>query len=130
MKWYDKSKVVGRFRSISPEEKVRTFEFRDNPTPAERSLWKILRNNQICGLKFRRQHKIGQFIVDFYCHKIGLVIELDGAVHNNRKVEDQVRTDWLKTLGLRIVRFRNEDIMNNMQSVISTIMELADPRDL
>jgi very-short-patch-repair endonuclease len=126
MDWYGKSKLAGRFRSISQEEKIRIFEFRDNPTTAEKALWKILRKNQIRGLRFRRQHKIGQFIVDFYCHEIGLIIEADGAIHEKQKAEDQVRTEWLQTLGLKIVRFTNEDILNNLQDVKSRICALID----
>jgi very-short-patch-repair endonuclease len=125
MDWFEKSKFVGRFRSIHDEEKIRIFEFRDNPTPAEKALWKILRNNQINGLKFRRQHKIGQFIVDFYCHEIGLIIEADGNIHDNRKAEDRVRTEWLQTMGLKIIRFSNEEILKNLEDVKTRIYSLA-----
>jgi very-short-patch-repair endonuclease len=130
MDWYEKSKVAGRFRSISQEEKIRIFEFRDNPTTAELALWKILRNNQIRGLRFRRQHKIGQFIVDFYCHKIGLVIEVDGAIHEKRKSEDRLRTEWLQTVGLQVARFSNEDVLNNPIGVKSQILSLVDLKAL
>jgi very-short-patch-repair endonuclease len=122
MNWYEKSKLTGRFRVINNEEKLRIFEFRDNPTEAELALWNILRNKQILGLKFRRQHKIGQFIVDFYCHKTALVIEADGKIHDNRTTEDTVRTNWLKSIGLHVVRFSNEEILSQTEKVRAEII--------
>jgi very-short-patch-repair endonuclease len=80
MNWYDKSKACGRYRHLNDAEKLRSYEFRDNPTLGEKALWNMVRNNQIHGLRFRRQHKIGQFIVDFYCHKVNLVVEIDGGI--------------------------------------------------
>lgn len=115
--WYEKSKVCGRYRKLKNEEKLRIYEFRDNPTPAEKTLWEIVRNNQIRGLRFRRQHKIGQFIVDFYCHKAGLVIEVDGSIHDRRKIEDQVRSEYFKSLGLEVLRFSNDEVLQNMTMV-------------
>jgi very-short-patch-repair endonuclease len=122
MNWYEKSKLTGRFRVINNEEKMRIFEFRDNPTEAELALWNILRNKQILGLKFRRQHKIGQFIVDFYCHKAALVIEADGKIHDTRTTEDTVRTNWLKSIGLHVVRFSNEEILSQTEKVRDEII--------
>jgi very-short-patch-repair endonuclease len=122
MNWYEKSKLTGRFRVINNEEKLRIFEFRDNPTEAELALWNILRNKQILGLKFRRQHKIGQFIVDFYCHKTALVIEADGKIHDTRTTEDTVRTNWLKSIGLHVVRFSNEEILSQTEKVRAEII--------
>ncbi len=124
MNWYDKSKLLGRFRKLNNTEKTRIYEFRDNPTPAEAALWDIVKNKQINGYKFRRQHKVGQFVVDFYCHKAELVIEVDGAVHNEKKAEDIVRADWLMTLGLQIVRFRNEDVLANPIMVKEKLLEI------
>ncbi len=124
MNWYEKSKILGRFRNLNNAEKIRIYEFRDNPTPAEAALWDIVKNKQLNGFKFRRQHKIGQFVVDFYCHKAGLVIEVDGAVHREKRGEDRIRTEWLMTLGLQIVRFRNEEILENPVSVKEEILKI------
>ena len=122
MSWYDKSKLVGRFRKLNDSEKLRIYEFRDNPTPAEAVVWEMVRNKQLNGYKFRRQHKIGQFIVDFYCHKAGLVIEVDGDVHAKREIEDNVRTDWLNTIGLKVLRFTNDEVLNERQVVKDKIL--------
>lgn len=117
MNWYEKSKICGRYRWLKDEEKVRIHEFRDNPTPAEKALWDTLKNKRIKGFKFRRQHKIGQFIVDFYCHNAGLIIEVDGGIHEKRKSEDQVRSRFFRTLGLRVIRFSNEEILTSIQVI-------------
>jgi very-short-patch-repair endonuclease len=117
MNWYEKSRLCGRYRQLKDNEKKLTYEFRDNPTPAEKVLWNILRNKDVLGLKFRRQHKIGQFIVDFYCHSIGLIIEVDGKVHEKRKTEDQIRSRFFRTLGLRVIRFSNKEILNSIQEI-------------
>ncbi|MBN2188752.1 MAG: TM0996/MTH895 family glutaredoxin-like protein [Chitinispirillaceae bacterium] len=117
MNWYEKSKVCGRYRKFKNEEKLRIYEFRDNPTPAEKALWEIVGNNQIRNLRFRRQHKIGQFIVDFYCHKAGLVVEVDGGIHEKRKAEDSVRSGFLKSLGLAVLMFTNNEVLDNIGQV-------------
>ena len=117
MNWYEKSRVCGRYRQLKDNEKKLTYEFRDNPTPAEKALWNILRNKKVLGFKFRRQHKIGQFIVDFYCHNAGLIIEVDGGIHEKRKIEDQIRSRFFRTLGLRVIRFSNEEILNSIQEI-------------
>jgi very-short-patch-repair endonuclease len=119
--WYEKSKVAGRYRKINNVEKMRIYEFRDNPTEAEKALWNILRNKKFHGLKFRRQHKIGQFIVDFYCHQSGMVIEVDGGVHDKRESEDSTRTEWLEKCGLKVIRFTNDEVLNDMETIKSKI---------
>ena len=121
MNWYEKSKLTGRFRKINNEEKTRIYEFRDNPTEAEFALWNILNKKQILGLKFRRQHKIGQFIVDFYCHKAGLVIEADGKIHDKRTTEDAIRTKWLESIGLHVIRYKNEVILSQPEKIRTEI---------
>ena len=117
MNWYEKSKICGRYRLFKDNEKKLIYEFRDNPTPAEKALWDVLRNKNVLGLKFRRQHKIGQFIVDFYCHNAGLIIEVDGGIHEKRKTEDQVRSRFFRTLGLRVIRFSNEEILKSSEEI-------------
>ncbi len=85
---------------------------RRNATPAERHAWSLLRNRQVHRLKFRRQHVLGRFIVDFYCPARRLVLELDGVPHDRpAQVEyDVARTAWLETRGYRVLRIRNSDL--------------------
>lgn len=95
---------------------------RKNMTSAEKILWYHLKQN-VSGFKFRRQHPLGLYIADFYCHKAKLVIELDGSVHNLEKVkeDDIVRQQTLEGDGLKVIRFTNHDIHNNIQAVMKTI---------
>ena len=96
---------------------------RKNMTMAERVLWYNLQNHQFKELKFRRQHPICQFIVDFYCHKLKLVIELDGNFHHDdaQKVKDDYRTQELNRFGLTVIRFDNEIVLMNISKVKSEI---------
>jgi very-short-patch-repair endonuclease len=82
-------------------------------TPAEKILWQELRANKL-RVHFRRQQVIAGFIVDFYCHKAGLVVEVDGDVHDLQQEEDTRREKVLSEMGLRIVRFRNEEVLGNL----------------
>ncbi len=102
-------------------ERVR--ELRKNQTSAENIFWEIVRGKRFLGLKFRRQHQIGNYIVDFYCHSEKLIIELDGGIHNEpeQQKRDRQRDDYLKSLGHQILRFKNQDIFNNLEEVIETI---------
>jgi very-short-patch-repair endonuclease len=101
----------------------RAIELRKNMTPVEKELWKHLKNKQILGLRFRRQHPIDIFIADFYCHKIKLVIELDGQIHSTPKnIEyDENRTAELERLGIKVIRFKNEEVLENIEEVVSQI---------
>ena len=98
---------------------------RETPTLAEKRLWAGLRKRQLHELKFRRQHIIDRFIVDFYCPGAKLVIEVDGGVHNTQKEYDQERDRLLYDLGYHVVRFKNSEIENNLDAVLSTIQELC-----
>ena len=97
-------------------------ELRNNMTHSELVLWEYLRQHPQ-GMKFRRQHPIGIYIVDFYCHKLKLVIEVDGSIHNLEAVkkEDEERQKQLETDGLKVVRFTNEEILKNEEIVIQKI---------
>ncbi|MBK8039633.1 MAG: N-6 DNA methylase [Verrucomicrobiaceae bacterium] len=101
----------------------RARQLRKNQTPAEEVLWEILRNRQFHDLKFRRQHQIGEYIVDLYCHEHNLVIEADGDVHDadHQKKHDKKRDAYLSSIGMTVLRFRNEDILNNTDSVLRGI---------
>jgi very-short-patch-repair endonuclease len=108
----------------APSSKSKRRELRKNLTPAEALLWTNLKNSQL-GKKFRRQHGIGPFIVDFYCPERRLAIELDGDGHMSitGAEADQSRTDFLKQLNVTILRFENRDIFDNLDVVLSTIQQ-------
>ena len=91
-------------------------------TPAERILWNNLRANRLEGWHFRRQQIIDGFIVDFYCHKAELVIESDGPIHDQQEIEDNERTKVLTKRGLRVVRFTNHKVMNDLPQVLKSIL--------
>lgn len=100
-------------------------KLRSEMTPAENKLWIRLRSKQLQNLKFRRQHGIGPYIVDFYCPEKKLVIEVDGDVHAEleQKAKDQEREDYLKKLGLQIIRYRNNDILQNLECVLEDLFQ-------
>jgi len=94
-------------------------------TDAEKALWSKLRMKQLKGLMFSRQKPLGGYIVDFYCHKAKLVIEVDGGQHfNDEAVEnDKVRDEFMGSTGLTVLRFMNTDVLNNIDGVIEVIEE-------
>ncbi len=96
---------------------------RKEPTRAELLLWHELRKEKLAGFKFRRQHIIQTFIVDFCCPAVKLVIEIDGAIHETQLEYDQVRETDLRTMGYQILRFTNKQVINNMASVIGEILQ-------
>ena len=116
-------------RSVYHEIRRRAYIMRQNPTPAEDLLWKRLRRKQVSGFRFRRQHPIGRFIVDFYCAKARLVIEVDGSVHDQPGYEeyDAQRQAFLEQLGLRVLRFRNDEVMRRTDAVVEAIGEALQP---
>lgn len=97
-------------------------QFRDNPTPTEALLWERIRRRQI-GYHFRRQQVIGGFIVDFYCHKVGLVIEIDGPIHEQQREYDQERERILKARGLHLLRFTNDQVNEEIGTVLNKILK-------
>jgi len=108
----------------APSDSFSKAQFlRRNETIAEKLLWEKLRNNQLGGLKFRRQHPVNIYIADFYCHKFKLIIELDGDYHNQeeQKQKDEVRTEVLRLNDLKIIRFKNEEVEQNINQVLITI---------
>jgi very-short-patch-repair endonuclease len=90
-------------------------------TDVERMLWRALRGKQLNGLRFRRQHPIGQYIADFACVEQKVVIELDGGQHQEQFVYDEQRSAFLQAQGWRILRFWNSDILSNPDGVLSVI---------
>jgi len=104
-------------------------ELRRKSTPAEDDLWVALRGQQLGGFQFRRQHPVGPFILDFYCPKKRLCIELDGPIHDQQQERDQARTEALATLKIRVIRFRNEEIFLDLEGVLGRIAaELSHPK--
>jgi very-short-patch-repair endonuclease len=108
-------------------------ELRQRETPAEKVLWQHLRNRTLFNKKFLRQYPIcikssfGRnlyYIPDFYCHEASLVIEADGPIHLLKREYDKNRDEVLSSLNLNILRFKNEDILNNTQEVLAKIMEM------
>ena len=98
-------------------------------TKAEKIFWTCVRNRQIDGIRFNRQHPIcfeyedrrQFFVADFYCAKYKLIIEIDGKIHDKQKEQDEYRTHILNTLGYKVIRFRNDEILNEMDSVSDRI---------
>jgi very-short-patch-repair endonuclease len=108
----------------------RARELRKNPTTAEAALWEHLRNGQLDGLKFRRQHPVCGYILDFYCKKARLGIELDGGVHLDpeQKDLDRERTRELEDAGVMILRFWNSEVMQSMSDLLDKIKKSIDER--
>lgn len=96
---------------------------RERMTPAEKLLWEELRNKKFMGLKFRRQHPILLYIVDFYCHSMKLVIEIDGGYHLSKKqqLEDNERTENLNFNGIKVIRFTNDQVEKKMDEVLAEL---------
>ncbi len=101
----------------------RRRELRNNQTEEEKILWAKLKNSQIKGLKFVRQYSVGPYILDFYCPKLRLAVELDGGQHNDieNKLYDQGRDDYLKSVDIRTIRFWNQDVHKNINNVLEKI---------
>ncbi len=106
-----------------PEIFRKAQTLRQNPTEAEKIMWNYLRQFRSGGLVFRRQHPIDIFIADFYCHKLKLIIEVDGEVHFNKEAieHDDGRTAVLERLGIKVIRFTNDQVINNKDLIISEI---------
>ncbi|HUW20416.1 MAG TPA: endonuclease domain-containing protein [Sedimentisphaerales bacterium] len=100
-------------------------KLRKKQTPAELVMWELLRDRRYMNLKFRRQHQFGDYIADFYCHEQKLVIELDGGVHagKDQKKHDQRRDAYLVSMGLTVVRFKNEDFLASPENVLQRIAD-------
>ena len=102
---------------------TRAKELRRDPTPAEVKLWARLRAHRMADVHFRNQHAIGNYIVDFCAPRRKLIIELDGSQHLEQEKHDAERTEFLKSKGYKVLRFWNEDVMNNIDSVLNVIWE-------
>jgi type I restriction enzyme R subunit len=111
----------GGYQFAGLKELVR--ELRAEQTSAEGLLWELIRNRRLLGFKFRRQHQLGDYVADFYCHEAQLVIECDGPVHqpNEQWHHDQNRDAYMLAQGLRVLRFTNEQVLNDTERVLDEI---------
>ena len=115
-----------RWRTSLPVQQA-AKELRRPMTEAEEALWSVLRQNGVANLHFRRQHPIGRFILDFYCASRRLAIEVDGPVHDEQRHYDEARTEALQRMNIRVLRFRNEEVLSNLPSVVRRIELAVEP---
>ncbi len=106
-------------------------DLRNHSTSAEATLWKKLQKRQVEGLKFRRQHSVGRYILDFYCPEIQLGIELDGEYHTGHYAEarDRNRDEFLNTLGIEVLHFENRWVFEYPQDIIEAIQKIKMKRE-
>jgi very-short-patch-repair endonuclease len=93
-------------------------QLRKDETKAEKLVWETIRNRKFRGFKFRRQHVVQGFVLDFYCQEVKLGIEIDGAVHYKRKDYDRLRQDIIESKGINVIRIKNRDILNDKSSIL------------
>jgi len=113
-------------QKVSPNKKARSRELRKNMTPAEKELWQYLRAKRFNNLKFRRQQVIEGFIADFYCHSLGLIIEVDGEIHDKQQEYDRHRENIFINQDLHVIRFTNEEVINDIEAVLKAIADKAE----
>lgn len=123
MKKFKPNYQEGMWKGAPSSSFLKAQALRKNETEAEKILWERLRNNQLKGYKFRRQHPISLFIADFYCHQLKLIIEIDGEYHHlpEQIEKDLERTQILESNGLQLIRFTNEEVQENLEGVIAKI---------
>lgn len=128
MKKFKPNYNEGMWKGAPQSSFLKAQFLRKNETESEKILWEKLRNNQLKGLKFRRQHPIGLYIADFYCHKLKLIIEVDGEYHNlpEQIEKDKERTQILESNGLQLIRFTNNEIQKNLEKTVSEILMKID----
>ena len=114
-----------KFIHNDPTFKETRRNLRNNQTDVEKLLWSHLRNKQFYGLKFYRQYSIGKYILDFYCSELRLAIELDGGQHGeeDNKKHDNIRAEYLRAQGIKVIRFWNNDVVENIEGVLYEIKE-------
>ena len=117
-----------RKKRSNPKTMNTAGKLRKESTPAERKLWSRIRNDQL-GVTFRRQHAVGVYIPDFCSPKAKLIIELDGSQHLEQEAYDQERTKYFESLGYKVIRFWNNDIMKDLKSVILAIIHAMEDRN-
>ena len=116
--------VVKRSGKPSIPRGIGVRELRARPTPAEELLWRAIRGRQLDGVKFRRQHPIDPYVVDFCCLECRLAIELDGSVHETQRDYDAERDRWLRAAGYRVLRFPNDAVLLDLSSILEHILRV------
>ena len=119
---------MNKYLYNDPNIKLNRCHLRKNATDAEQKLWSILRSRRISGLKFLRQYSVGPYILDFYCPKRRLAIEVDGGQHADRygQQHDAQRDSYLRELNIRVIRFWNNEVLQNIEGVGEKIKEEAE----
>ncbi|MEM7063748.1 MAG: DUF559 domain-containing protein [Cyanobacteria bacterium P01_B01_bin.77] len=110
-----------RIRGTTPEVETAARWLRKHMTVAEQKLWAALKDRQLDGFKFRAQHPVGRFIVDFYCPACHLIIEVDGPIHHAQANYDVARTEQLESHGYEVLRFTNDEVINHLSNVLNTV---------
>ena len=110
-------------RRITPNTKALARRLRTEMTDAEKHLWRHLRMRQMAGMKFRRQHPLGVYLLDFVCLEAKLVIEVDGGQHAEQADADRSRTAWIELQGFKVLRFWNHEVLQEIESVTRVIFE-------
>ncbi|WP_313331188.1 endonuclease domain-containing protein [Comamonas sp.] len=123
------SNSLSRVRERAGVRVQRARALRQSPTAAEQLLWRHLRNRQLAGAKFRRQHPLGPYILDFVCLEHGLVVEVDGGQHAQapQQLHDQQRTAWLQQQGLQVLRFWNHEVLQQTNEVLAQLLQALTP---
>ena len=113
-----------KLRRPSADQRQFARQLRNDQTDCERLLWQHLRNRQMAGYKFRRQYPCPPYVLDFYCAELHLAIELDGGQHYEERgqLKDRRRDEFLRGLGIRVLRFGNQDVLTNLEGVLETIL--------
>ena len=117
-----RSVEVNLFYGAKPDIFEKAGELRKNMTIYEGVLWDVLRRKDLEGYRFRRQHPVDRFILDFYCHEVKLAIEIDGEIHKYQEKEyDEGRTAEIERFGIKVIRFSNEEVRDDLNNVIEKI---------
>ena len=113
--------------NAAPDMRARARRLRRDATDAERALWRRLRGKQLEGLKFRRQHAVGRFVLDFYCHECRLAVELDGGQHGEaaHRRRDDTRTAFLERKGVAVLRYSNLEVLQETEAVLEDLRRRA-----
>ena len=110
-----------------PEDlRIWAREMRGSMTNAEAMMWQLLRNRRLAGAKFRRQHPLGRYILDFYCDETKLCVELDGSQHMDELAYDKHRDQWIQSQGIQVLRFWNNQVLNETEGVMEVIYRALD----
>lgn len=113
-----------------PSTRLHRLALRKRQTVPEKLLWSKIRNRQLSNIKFRKQYGIGEYIADFYSAEIKLVVEVDGSSHFSEEARkyDAVRTKFMESLELKVIRFTNDEVLGNIDSVLARIVEVGQER--